>query len=222
MSSLAMSPLTPSELVLLNGQLFAEKAWVGNVNLLHTEAKVSAKQLGRAMFAAAFLAAERAGSIRLEVRPKKVLLGLGKADALFADPGDPAVAWPEQSLEGRLRGWAEWWQRAKGQNEVSNVLYSLLGQDSADPCQEAVEMVKAGLAARGLLRKVEERKLKILTFAHYELPESTAAMLLRQPVEPVQQMLAECQSARPQVWKLLSAGINKAIKMRTEQMEADD
>jgi hypothetical protein len=83
-------------------------------------------------------------------------------------------------------------------------------------------MVKAGLAARGLLRKVEERKLKILTFAHYELPESTAAMLLRQPVEPVQQMLAECQSARPQVWKLLSAGINKAIKMRTEQMEADD
>jgi len=223
MSSLAMSPFTPSELVFLSGQLFAEKAWVGNVSLLHTEAKVSATQLGQAMFAAAFLAADQAGSIRLEVRQKKVLLGLGKADVLYVDPGDPAVAWPEQSLESRLRTLAEEWQRDRGrQNEVAHVLYSLLGQDSANPWQEAVELVKAGLAARGLLRKVEERKLKIFVFSHYELPESTSAMLPGQPVEPVQRLLAECKSSRPQIWKLLVAGINKAIKMRTEQAEADD
>lgn len=222
MSSLAMSPLTPSELVFLNGQLFAEKAWVGNVSLLHTEAKVSATQLGQAMLAAAFLAADQAGSIRLEVRQKKVLLGLGKAEALFADPGDPAVVWPEQSLESRLRELADQWWHNGGRNEVAYVLYGLLGQDSANPWQDAVEMVKAGLAARGLLHKVEERKLKILTFSHYELPESTSAMLLRQPIEPVQQLLAECQSARPPVWKLLVADIKKAIKMRTEQMEASD
>ena len=222
MSSLAMSPFTPSELVLLNGQLFAEKAWVGNVSLLHTEAKVSATQLGQAMFATAFLAADQAGSIQLQVRQKKVLLGLGKADALFADPGDPAIPWPEPSLEGRLRGLAERWQHNKGQNEVANVLYSLLGQDSVSPWQEAVDLVKAGLAARGLLRKVEERKLKILVFSHYELPESTSAMLLAQPVEPVQQLLADCKSSRPQAWKLLVAAINKAVKQRTEQVGAED
>jgi hypothetical protein len=216
-----MSPLTPSELVLLNGQLFAEKAWIGNVSLLHTEAKVSATQLGQAMFAAAFLAADQAGSVQLQVRQKKVLLGLGKTDVLYADPGDPAVVWPEQSLESRLRKLAEEWQH-RGDNEVAHVLYSLLGQDSANPWQEAAELVKAGLAARGLLRKVEERKLKILVFSHYELPESTSAMLLGQPVEPVQQLLTECQSSRPQVWKLLVAGIKKAIKLRTEQAEADD
>ena len=222
MSSLAMPPFTPSELVLLNGQLFAEKAWVGNVSLLHTEAKVSATQLGQAMFAAAFLAADQAGSISLEVRQKKVLMGLGKADALFADPGDPAIPWPEPSLEGRLHGLAERWQQNKGQSEVANVLYSLLGQDSLNPWQEAVDLVKAGLAARGLLRKVEERKLKILVFSHYELPESTSAMLLAQPVESVQQLLAGCKSSRPQVWKLLMAGINKAVQRRTEQVGAED
>lgn len=222
MSSLATSPLTPSELVFLNGQLFAEKAWIGNVSLLHTDAKVSAAQLGQAVLAAAFLAADQAGSIRLEVRQKKVFLGLGKADALFADPGDPAVAWPEPSLESRLRQWAEWWQHRKGQNYVSYVLYSLLGQDSTSPWQEVLEMVKTGLATRGLLQKIKERKLKILTFSHYELPESTAAMLLRQPVEPVQQLLTECQSYRPQLWKLLVADIKKAIKMRTEKTETND
>jgi len=222
MSSLAMPPFTPSELVLLNGQLFAEKAWVGNVSLLHTETKVSATQLGQAMFATAFLAADQAGSIQLQVRQKKVLLGLGKADALFADPGDPAIPWPEPSLEGRLRGLAERWQHNKGQNEVANVLYSLLGQDSVNPWQEAVDLVKAGLAARGLLRKVEERKLKILVFSHYELPESTSALLLEQPVEPVQQLIADCKSSRPQIWKLLMAGINKAIQRRTEQVGAED
>ncbi len=222
MSSLAMSPFTPSELVLLNGQLFAEKAWMGNVKLLHVDAQVSATQLGQAMFAAAFLAADQAGSIQLQVRQKKVLLGLGKADALFADPGDPAVVWPKQSLESRLRELAEQWQRSGSRHEVANVLYSLLGQDSASPCQEAVDMVKAGLAARELLRKVEERKLKIFVLSHYELPESTSAMLLGQPVEPVQQLLAECKGSHPQIWKLLMAGINKAIKMRTEQAEAED
>jgi hypothetical protein len=212
--------MTPSELVLLNGELFAQKAWIGNVRLLHAEAEVSATQLGRAMLAAAFLAADQAGSIHLEVRPKKAFLH--KVDALFVDPGDPAIAWPEHSLENRLRTLAEACRSNRQDADVVNLVYRLLREDSANPWQSTVELVKEGLAARGLLAKVQVRKLKVFVSTHYELSESTAALRLGQSIEPVRQLLEECERDRPGVWRLLVAGINKAIKQRTEQQESGD
>ena len=47
------NPLSPSELVLLNGDKFAKKVMLGNVKLMHTDASVSTAQLGLAILAAA-------------------------------------------------------------------------------------------------------------------------------------------------------------------------
>ncbi len=46
------------------------------MTLLHIEGKVKARELGSALWTAAYLAKEQVGNIRLETRPKKALLGL--------------------------------------------------------------------------------------------------------------------------------------------------
>jgi hypothetical protein len=215
------SPLAPSELVFLNGESFAKKAMVGNVKLLHSGNNVSVAQLGQAIMAVAILACEQAGVIRLEVRPKKALLGLRTVNGLYVVPTGYVVAWPVYSLESMVRPLAEQLQADKESNEVINILYSWLREDTASPWQSSIELLKEGMAARGILTKVEERKLMVLKVTHYEFPASSAALVGQFSVEPYRQLLEICQNSRPDVWKLLVQQIKEAIRSRTEQTDVD-
>lgn len=85
-----MDELTPSEVVLLNGERFAGKRLVGNVRLLHTDRKVAAEQLARAVLVAAFLANEADDAIRFETGELPRWFGLRSRTALFVAPDEPA------------------------------------------------------------------------------------------------------------------------------------
>ena len=75
-SPVSIGPLAPSELVLFKGEQFAKKSFSGNIKLLHTDIKVSAKRVGQAIMLAALLANEQTGAVRLEVGRKKGSHGL--------------------------------------------------------------------------------------------------------------------------------------------------
>jgi hypothetical protein len=215
------APLTPSEVVLLHGDEFAAKAGLFNrVKLLHRDEEVSAPQLAQAMLAAALLANEGLGALRLEVRSKKNFLGLGHTTNVYAEPLGPAPAWPQPSLEAELRALAET-LRAGERNDVDTLLYTWLAEDDATPWVKVVEQVKAKLAARGLLEVAEKRQLKIFVSRKYALPESTASLAARQPWQPLHQMLSEEARRRPELWKLLEKQIKRAIQQRTEKSEND-
>ena len=211
------NPLTPTELILLNGEKFAEKEslwdrWTyGSVDLFHVEAKVSARGVGRVMLAAAFLANEQAGAVRLEVGQKKVFFGLFSVTTLFAAPGTDTVNWPTHSLESSV-------QQLVGEkvNEVSTVIYNLFGQTIYYPWRATVEFIQQGMVRRGLLEVVNEKRLILFTVEHYLLPEHTAALASQQSLAPIRRSLAVCQQSRPEVWNLLQEQINKAIGRRTK------
>jgi hypothetical protein len=211
------APLAPSEIILLNGEQFAKKARIGNLDLLHAEASVSAEQLAQAMLAAAILANEQAGAIRLDVREKKALLGFRKVSRLYAVPDQASPSWPPGCLEAEVRPLSEQLLAGVEGNEVSSVIVAWLKQDSANPWQSAIELVKAGLASRYLLDAVEEKRLKVFSTTRYELPDATATLIAQQPIEPVQQLLRSCQDNQPGKWNLLQNEIRSAIKARTEQ-----
>lgn len=212
------APLAPSELIYLNGEQFGNKARFNNIELFNGE-KVASDQLGQAMMAAAFLANEAAGTIRLEVRQKKALLGLRKVDALYAEPVASAN-WPQGSLEAQIGAIAAQLTDAnKPGNEVSTILYQWMAEDAPAPWLWAAQLVREALARRGLLETVTEKKLKIFTTTHHILPESTAALATELPLAPVQALLETCQKRRPELWKLLTKEIKAAINRRTE---ADD
>jgi hypothetical protein len=82
-------------------------------------------------------------------------------------------------------------------------------------------MVKSGLAERGLLDRIEEKRLKVLTVTKYNLPESTAELASKYPSAPIKQMLDNYERRRKEIWDLLEKQIKSAIKARTEQDDID-
>ncbi len=214
--------LTPSELVYLNGEKFAPKGGIFNkTRLVHLDFEVSSAPLAQALFAAAFLTLEQQGTLRLEIRQKKTLFGLASARALYADSVGPAAAWPQDTIETALARIAYNLAMNKGQNEVSNVVYAWLGQDSTVPVEEVFNWVKAGLAARGLLDARVQTHLKIFKSTVYACPPQTLALAAGQPLQLVQQLFGWCQQSRPEVWKMLNSQISSGIEARREKTDTD-
>jgi hypothetical protein len=207
--------ITPCELVFLHGEKFAKKVMVGNTKLLHNDVKVSTARLGEAMVKAAFLASEAIGAIRLEVRQKKAMLGLRKVKSLYADPVGEGTWWPPLSLEADICYLARAYQADRENHEVSNILSGWLREDATSPWHVVIERVKANMAERGRLEVVKEKRLKVFTTTRYKLPESTATLVASQSIEPILQLIEECERERPAVWKLLGKHIKSAISSRT-------
>jgi hypothetical protein len=215
------NPLAPSELVLLNGEQFAKKVMLGNVKLLHSDASVSSAQLGQAILITGVLASEAAGNLRLEVRQGKAMLGLRKVKNLYADATPHPVNWPKNTLEAQLPSLAVQIKGDQDNHQISRLIYIWLGSDSGSPWQSAIDLVKSGLADRGLLERSEVKKLKLITLTNYSLPDSTASVADQQSIEPVKQILSDCEHNRREVWDLLVKQIKKAISDRTEQDDFD-
>ncbi len=212
------SYLTPSELVYLHGDKFAQKAGVFNkIKLMHVDLSVNDAQLVQMAVAAAFLANEQAGVVRLELRSKKALFGLASVQALYAEPCGVQHRWPEQTLEALFPTYAERFKAEKNTNEVYSILYAWMKEDCMSPFDEVISRIQYGLGARNLLGMREEKKLKIFTVHSYTLPDSTRTLAQSTPLAPVQQLFQQCEQARPQVWKALLEQIKKAISARREQ-----
>jgi hypothetical protein len=212
--------LLPSELVFLNGEQFAKKVMLGNIDLLHSHEKVSQSQLGMAIVAAAFLGCEQAGAFSLGIGERKAMLGLRKVRELYAVPGSDRVQLPANSLEAVFASLAQRMEE-RDEHSVRNLVYVWLREDTSSPWNNALELIKAGMAQRGLLDVREEKKLKIFTVKHYSLAEGTPRLLSGQSYSLVKQMLESCQQSRPEIWKMLESGIKKAISDRTEQTDTD-
>lgn len=214
------NPLTPSELVFLNGEMFAKKVMLGNVDLLHSDEKVSIAQLGQTILASAVLTCEKVGAFHLEVRERKAMLGLRKVRELFAVPTSPRENLPEYSLEKTISDLATR-LAPQDNNDIYTLFYTWLREDTSSPWNTAFELVKAGMAKRGMLDATEEKSLKIFTVTRYSLPERTARLVKGQSVEPVKVLLDNFARTRPEEWKLIESGIKKAISSRTESSDVD-
>jgi len=222
MDALSGATFTPSELILLRGDEFAPKAGLVNATkLLQGDLKVSVRDLARAITAGTLLANERVGVLRLEVRSKKALLGLAQTTVCVAEPPGSSYAWPPATLEARVLPIAAQLRQTRGQCDIYMLVYTLLERDSGDPWSALVEMVKAGLAQRGLLAANEKKTLGIFRSVEYSLPSNTAALAAGQSAGSVQRMLAESEHTRPDLHKRLLSEIDKAIKRRVEQSDDD-
>lgn len=215
---LTTGELVPSELAWLSGDQFAGKKTFNDweTTILGSDAKVSVKQLAGAVAAAALLAAEQAGAIRLEVRAKKTLFGLRSVTTLYAVPGDVTANWPEHTLEARVAPLARQLQANKDKHEVDRIIHDLLSEDVGNPWGELLDMVGAGLESRNLLESQQVKKLKVFNVAVWALPERTSAILAEQTAAGVRQLVADAEKNRPEVWKLLTDKIQSGLKSRVE------
>jgi hypothetical protein len=212
-------PLTPSELVYLNGEKYSpKKALINNTRLMHMDLNVATNELINAMLCSAFLASEQEGAIRLAVRTEKHLLS--SKDVLYADPGPAVRIWPEPSIEAlicvnstALAG--------RGKNSVRAIVYNLLNSDCSAPGSEIIELLKPHLAKRGLVATGEKKVLGFIPSVTYQMPQSTIAGAAQFPMERINGLINYTSQSRPQIWKLLMAGIKAGIADRVEQCYSD-
>jgi hypothetical protein len=212
---------TPSEVVLLNGERFAQSAALVNKYTVHASGQgVSSNKLAVAVWSAALLANEQYGLIRLTPSVNSTLFGLVKTPTLLVEPTGVQPGWPAGTLEADLLQVASRLQTTK-QNNLHMIVYSWLGSDTSAPYHMVLQMVEQGLGQRGLMQEVEGRALGIFKTKKLVLPDSTRPLIAAQPIAPVQQLLQQCEQFRPDVWKTMQKNIEKAISQRTEQTDSD-
>jgi hypothetical protein len=215
------NPISPSELVLLNGEQFAKKSMMGNTKLLHTDASVSNSQLGEAILTVALLAVGTNGNLKFETRAEKAMLGLRKVNSIYVQLSTINNDWPPHSPEAQLIQISNEMSQDGKTVKVNELIYSWLQQDSSSPWQTTIDMVKFGLAERDMLETSETTKMKVFTTREYHLPASTAALTRQYPIEPVYELLANCEDEQKDFCELLKKEIKNAIKRRTEQSDVD-
>ena len=202
------NPLTPSELILLNGEQFAEKTMWGNLTLLDGKTKVKARPLVIKMIMAAILVNEKVGAIRLEKRERQKGIVFPSIN-LIAVWNNTNVTWPGHSLEDHVL------QAAKLDNNwVDDIIYVWLGESSPNPWLFAVDLIKSGMARRGLLEADVENRMKFIVKTHYKLKESTVALAAQQPSSPLHQFLEEYKQTHTKRWDLLERKVKHGIKLR--------
>jgi hypothetical protein len=204
--------ITPSERVLLFGDRFSKPAgMLGYSEVVLTSGnKVDADTLATSAVAAAFLANEQAGAIRLEPRQGKAMFGLMKSEHLHAVPGPRQVGWPDGSLERVISVSVQ--QHPKVDDLVSRIIQTRV----QSPGQMLCNRVKSGMAHRGVLYAEEKKTLKIFSSVTYHLPDHTRHAAEQTGAAHVEQMLAATQQQRPQLWALLTRNIKSAITFMTE------
>lgn len=212
-------PLTPCELVYLNGEKYAKKHFINNVKLMHVDLSVSSDQLAHAMLSSAFLACESEGVLSLQAGKQKRLIG--SRDVVYAQATGTGAVWPQPSIEYRIAVLCQALAQ-RGNNTISGVVYALLQADCTAPATEIIELCKPYLAQRGLVIQGKKKALGFIPVTTYELPSTTVQGAAQFPMERINQMLLNAQQTRPELWKLLIDGIKRGIAQRVEQSSSDD
>lgn len=206
--------VTPSEAVLLHGDRFAKSDTILTTGetLLLNGAKVAAEDLSRAALAAAVLANERAGAIRLEVRTEKHLFGLIKTRRIYAETADAAPAWPRGSLEAVLLAC----RAETGARKVADILYHVMEEDSPAPARQVLHLIKRGLIGRGLLKTQETKVLKVFKGTRHIPSESLRDADTEASAGLAEELIAPWRDGRPDEWERLGKAISEALSRRKE------
>jgi hypothetical protein len=201
--------LAPSEIVLVHGNRFAEakrpiRFFTGRTILLDGKSCVSNRQLATNMLKAALLAHEQDGSIQFEIE------GAGSTVvSLMVVPTGKSPDWPRAVLESRLL--------LDEKRGVADTVFDWLGEDSDDPWGRAAEQGMIMLVLRGVAAVSSSWRGRTYLF-------DVDARALPSKVSPqaVEDLLARCRDNRPDVWRLLDAAIEQAIRRRTRQGDSQD
>ena len=210
MSPTQLDHLSPSQVTLLRGETIVHRR--GMVQL-PTGARVSSQDLGESLIAVALLACVSQSVLELQIRSQTPLLGLQTGKALFSEPQQTSVPWPNSSLEARLTHLALQLQPDQ-RNRVQTLVYVLLGDNSADPWRQIVADVQGGLVALEIVERTEERGPLAAKHHQIRVPLAMEDPIAQLPAHHMRDMLMACRSTAPQLYRLMRKEISRGIRHR--------
>jgi|GEM_PF-1107494 len=205
--------LAPSEVVFFHAERFASPggALSNNVELVHLPQKVKAGELGQAIMATAFLAAEREGAIRLALTEKKGLFGLKTTKVVEVSRGSAAVIWPADTFESGIAAMVQ-----QGSQSVESIVYALLQSDTTIPAAAPYWLMQASLTRKGLLTAQEKKGFLGSGTTQYFVTPQAQQLAAASDSNGWLRLLGETQQGRFDLWTALTAGIQAGFNRRQE------
>lgn len=208
---------TPTEYILLNGDKFAPESGGSNsLALLCSDGSVDGPYLVKLMCAAAILANEEEGALRLSLEQTKKIFGLKETTRLVIHPTGKPSNWNGFTLETAILFVCTQAYSVPGDYSVKNIIYNILVEDRARPWEKIVEMVEGGLASSNWLLPVEGEASAAFS-TPYICPAKVRDLAIAQPAAPVTNLLMACKKARPEIWKQMIGEIGTAFEERTSK-----
>jgi hypothetical protein len=206
--------LTPSEAVLLFGDRFLKKSMFGE-KLLLADHKVSTADLANKMMAAAILANEQLGLIKLRVEKGKALFGLMKTEKLMIAPGSGVPSWPAQSPESGLL-------KTLGKNDMvlKDLLIAYIGDIAASPEGDFIHGVKGGLAERGLVTAEVKKMLGMNVGTNVSLTPDQRARIEQNGPASAQALFAAAEKSEN--FEKIKNAVSVAFSDRTQEAAGGD
>jgi hypothetical protein len=205
----------PSELVILFGDRFAQEAGLlgSKEEILTSGVKVASEKLMNAAIKAALYTVHRSGAAKLQMRAGKALFGLMNTQKLFWLQGSGSASFPAGSLEAYLV------EAAVMEQEVENVLKAFIGEESSNPPQRALGLMKRGMSERGMLEAEMKKTMMVFTTIDYVLPAATRMAAEAESIAPIQQLLREFEQREPELDKAVQKDIDAARVFMTESSD---
>lgn len=205
----------PSELVILFGDRFTPEAGLlgSKEEILTSGVKVSSEKLMNAAIKAALYTVHRSGAAKLQLRAGKALFGLMNTQKLFLLQGSGSASFPAGSLEAYLL------EAAVMEQEVENVLKAFIGEESGNPPQRALGLMKRGMSERGMLEAEMKKTMMVFTTIDYVLPAATRMAAEAESLARVQQLLREFEQREPEMDGAVQKDIDAARAHMTESLD---
>lgn len=205
----------PSELVILFGDRFAPEAGLlgSKEEILTSGVKVSSEKLMNAAIRAALYTVHSSGAAKLQVRAGKALFGLMNTQKLFLLQGPGTASFPAGSLEAYLL------EQAVLETEVEDVLRAFIGEESSNPSQRVLGLMKRGMSERGMLEAEMKKTMMMFTTIDYVLPAAIRMAAEAESLAPVQQLLREFEQSEPEMDRAVQKDIDAARAHMTESLD---
>lgn len=212
---IAPNLLTPSELVWIYADRFAGGRFLDNYYLPHLDARVSASQLIQAIIATAFLVNEKNGILRLETSEGRWFFNLFSSANLHVLPGTVDNPWPPRSIEYALRYFDDRLTADGKVTGVPEIVTLWLGTNVPDPLKLTMRRIERCIYVWEKYDRHGLREPVSAPITEFSISNEALSIAANQPIEPIRQLLQECETHRKTVWKKLTTGINSAITGRT-------
>lgn len=207
-------PFTPSELILLNGDKFAPEVETDGHQLLCSDGMVNGNYLAVMMVAAAILANEEEGALFVELaEQKKKLFSSKSRQQVLLRPAGLTPSWNGYTLESAVLFSTGQLFATQADCSVRNVIYTFLMEDRKQPWTKVIEFVEWGLATSNWLMPVEGDATGAFEVP-FICPQKVQELAFSQPMGPVKSLFSTCKANTPELWKVLLAEIDQALKER--------
>ena len=218
MSQILVNQLSPSQIVLLRGEIFVRK-W--NKLELSGRVIVSSRELGKTLIEIALLACADQGVLDLKVQPQKALFGLQTAKVLLAKPQGTPLPWPKSTLEAWLTHLAAQLY-PEGRHRIQTLVYVLLKENHPNPWRQIVEEVQGGLVALGILEQIDGQRSPDSRRPQVQVTASMTNSISNLPTGHLQEYVSTYRRASPQTWQLLHKEVSRGAGYRKRAAKKRD